>query len=300
MASQIAIEQIIENLYDGLYFVDRDRRITYWNKSAERITGYSADEVLGTRCADNILIHVDGEGNSLCTDLCPLAATIEDGQFREAEVFLHHRNGHRLPVSVRVTPMIDDHGRTIGGIELFTDISSRDSLRLRIAELERLALLDPLTQLSNRRHIESQLHLRREEMRRYGMSFGVAMMDIDHFKGFNDQYGHLAGDQALRTVANTLMAAVRPFDTVGRWGGEEFVGIFPNVDRPALEVVAQRLRMLVEHSQIKVDREMLSVTVSVGATVARRDDAITSLMERADALMYESKRSGRNRVTLDI
>ena len=119
-------EKIIENLYDGLYFVDRNRLITYWNKAAERISGYTAKEVVGKSCHDNILTHVDGDGNNLCLDLCPLAQTIADQEVREVEIYMHHKDGHRVPVSVRTSTLTDDEGNVIGGIELFTDISSRE------------------------------------------------------------------------------------------------------------------------------------------------------------------------------
>ena len=92
-------ERIVENLHDGLYFVDQDRIITYWNKAAEQISGFAAEEVLGKSCSDNILTHVDSEGNRLCTEMCPLAATIADGTYRETEIYMHHKSGHRIPVS---------------------------------------------------------------------------------------------------------------------------------------------------------------------------------------------------------
>lgn len=98
-------KDIIDNLYDGIYFVDRDRVITYWNKGAERITGYAATQTIGHSCRDNLLNHVTANGIQLCMTNCPLAAVMEDGHVREAEVFLHHKDGHRMPVVVRATPM---------------------------------------------------------------------------------------------------------------------------------------------------------------------------------------------------
>jgi PAS domain-containing protein len=88
-------ETLLDNLYDGVYFVDRERRITFWNKAAERITGFAKREVLGKRCADNLLRHVDHRGNSLCEGACPLSHTLGDGLFRSDTVFLHHQDGHR-------------------------------------------------------------------------------------------------------------------------------------------------------------------------------------------------------------
>ncbi len=174
--------RIIDNLHDGLYFVDTDRTITYWNKAAERISGYTAGEVVGKSCADNILTHVDGGGRSLCLGLCPLAATIADGEDREAEVFMHHKDGHRIPIFVRVSPMKNPEGKIIGGIELFTDISNINANNLRIQELEQLALLDNLTQLANRNYIEREMHARFEEHTRFKVPFGILFIDIDLFK----------------------------------------------------------------------------------------------------------------------
>lgn len=209
---------IVESLHDGLYFVDRDRQITFWNRAAEQITGYSAEEVLGRRCSENILMHVDPWGTQLCLNLCPLAATMTDGLSRVAEVYLHHKDGQRVPVSVRTTAMRNKEGEITGCIELFTDLSSGEALRLQLEEMKRLALLDPLTQLPNRRCLESKLEAHLTEARGSGSCFGLLYLDIDHFKVFNDLYGHDVGDQVLRSVANTLKGAVRPFDTVGRWG----------------------------------------------------------------------------------
>jgi diguanylate cyclase (GGDEF)-like protein/PAS domain S-box-containing protein len=290
---------LIENMYDGMYFVDTDRKITYWNKAASRITGFNADEVQGKSCSDNILIHIDGKGENLCEGMCPLAETIKDGISREAEVYLHHRDGHRVPVLVRVSPLRDPDGRIIGGAELFTDLSQRDSMGLKIEELEKLAFLDKLTQLPNRHYIEFELEGRLAEMGRYGLSFGLLIMDIDHFKGFNDTYGHDVGDTVLKTVANTLMTNARPYDLFGRWGGEEFIGIIRDVDLPALSGIGERVRILVEKSHVQTAESILSVTISLGGTMAIAGDSIESLIKRADNLLYESKQKGRNRLTID-
>ena len=104
-------KEIIDNLYDGVYFVDRDRVITYWNKGAERITGYSAKQAVGRACRDNLLNHVTANGVELCKNNCPMAAVMEDGNPREAEVYLHHKDGHRVPIIVRATVLRDDAGK---------------------------------------------------------------------------------------------------------------------------------------------------------------------------------------------
>ena len=295
---QYNYKSIFESLQDGVYFADRDRRITYWNKAAERITGYSEKEVVGSRCMDNLLIHIDERGTTLCQGLCPLAAAMEDGNARQAEVYLHHKRGHRVPVSVRTTPLRDEAGNVIGGAELFSDISSKKALQDKIRELEKLALIDGLTGLSNRKHIEGELTARFQEKERYGLDFGVLFMDIDHFKNINDTFGHGGGDTVLKTVSDTFQASTRSYDLVGRWGGEEFVGIIRNVDHQLLGKVGERFRMLVEKTRIEYSRTPFSVTISVGATLAIPKDTPISIIERADEYLYESKKNGRNRLTL--
>lgn len=293
-----SFRRIIDNLHDGLYFVDKDRVITYWNKAAERISGFRAEEVVGRSCSDSILTHVDGEGNLLCHGMCPLAACIDDGKPREAEVYLHHKNGHRIPVSVRISTLTDRDGDIVGGIELFTDISNQDANRLRVRELEKLALLDNLTQLANRNFIEREIQSRFEEKKRFNVPFGILFMDIDHFKRFNDTYGHDVGDAVLKFVANTLVANSRPFDLYGRWGGEEFIGIVRNINEADLKNLGNRLRSLVENAYIDHEGERLRVTISIGATLVGGGDTIESLFKRADTLLYRSKSAGRNRLTI--
>ncbi len=292
-------KKVVENLYDGLYIVDKDRVITYWNKAAERISGYSSEEVLGKSCADNILTHIDCGGNCLCTRRCPLAATMADEIPREAEVYLHHKDGQRVPVSVRVNPLEDENGKVIGGIELFTDLSNKEANELRVKELEALALLDSLTQLANRTYINQEICQRLDELKRSDGSCGILFMDIDHFKKINDTHGHPTGDRVLKYLAETFISNARPFDLYGRWGGEEFSGIIRNITPKGLELLGDRLRMLIEESYIIHEEQKLHVTISIGATLAQKNDSIESLIKRADTLLYKSKNSGRNRLTID-
>jgi diguanylate cyclase (GGDEF)-like protein/PAS domain S-box-containing protein len=292
-------ERVLENLYDGLYFVDRNRVITYWNKAAERISGFSAEEVVGKSCADGILTHVDGEGKYLCGSRCPMAATISDGRPREMEIYLHHKAGHRVPVFVRASALTDAANNIIGGIELFTDISNRPANEMRLKELEQLAMLDGLTQLANRNYVKLALRTRFEEMKRFGVPFGILFMDIDLFKKFNDTHGHDAGDAVLKFAANTLVENCRPFDLYGRWGGEEFIGIIRNIDRQGLANAGNRARSLVAESYLNYENKRLKVTLSVGATLLRESDSEESLLKRADALLYQSKSAGRNCLTID-
>ncbi len=297
MINQKTCHKIIDNIQDGLYFVDLNRVITFWSKAAEHITGFSAEEVMGRPCFDNILTHVDSQGISLCNGNCPLEATMHDGEGREAELVLHHKSGHRVPVSVRTNTLTDQNNTIIGGLELFTDISSHIAAKERISELKKLALLDKLTHLANRHYITSEIGTCFEEMKRFNMSFGILFMDVDNFKSFNDTYGHDVGDSMLKLIAKTLASNSRPYDLFGRWGGEEFVGIIRNIGNKNLERLANRARFLVESSYKMINKKRLHATISVGATLAIDNDTIESLFSRADTAMYKSKDTGRNRVT---
>lgn len=290
---------LLDSLNDGIYMLDNARKIQYWNAAAERITGFSAAEVLGRSCSDSILTHVDESGATLCRGLCPVALAMTDGQPREARIYLHHRNGHRLPVTVRVLPLRDESGAIVGAAEVFVDGSTRLAAMDRMQELERLALFDPLTELANRRYLEMEIHNRLAEVKRYGWPFGVILADIDHFKKVNDQYGHNEGDQVLRATARTLSANARPFDLYGRWGGDEFVGVIRNVGADALRAIAERMRRLIESCYITTPIGPLRVTISVGAALVNPEDDADTLLKRADRLLYRSKEAGRNRMTLE-
>jgi diguanylate cyclase (GGDEF)-like protein len=223
-----------------------------------------------------------------------------DGSSCTAEVFLRHRDGHRVPVSLSVIPVLDPNGQPRGAVEIFTDNSEKLALMEKVAELQRDALLDPLTGLANRRYATEALGNMLNQMHRYGWSFGLLFIDIDDFKTINDKYGHDVGDTVLKMVARTLEANSRSFDIVARWGGEEFLVIVVNVDEAKLFRVAYKLRTLVSKSSIHVGNESISVAISVGATLPRAEDTIKILLRRADQLMYENKAKNRQRASSKI
>lgn len=289
---------LLDNLHEGVYFTDTHRRIQYWNRGAERITGFSAAEVLGRCCADNILMHVDRAGKSLCRGFCPLAATMRDGESRTDTLYLHHKEGHRVPVRVTTATIRDDGGKVIGGLETFHDATAEMSALAQVESLREQALLCPLTGVGNRRYADQMLSDKFAEMTRDQTSLGLVFIDIDHFKSLNDRYGHKVGDVALKMVARTLAGAMRSYDFLGRWGGEEFIAILPGLHRPQLEDFAERLRALVEKSSATVSKGALLVTVSIGAVVVKPGDTVADTVARADAQMYASKREGRNRVSV--
>lgn len=287
-------DSLLDGLLEGAYRVDLERRIVSWNPAAEKLTGFARDEVIGRPCAQNVLRHVDAAGRCLCVEGCPLAATIGDGRPREAQVLLHHRDGHRVPVTVRAFAERDETGAIVGALELFAESGRSEELRQRVADLERLAFLDPLTEIANRRFAELTLRHRTEEHSRYGWGFGVALFDLDDFKLVNDRFGHAAGDRVLRMVATTLTLAARTSDVVARWGGDELLAILRASGDESLEAAVQRLRDLVESAFLVHDGEVLRVSASIGVAAMQPGDTPESLVARADAQLYGDKaRRGR-------
>jgi len=291
-------KRILDSIYDGVYLVDPDRRIIYWNSGAERITGYRADEAMGRRCQDNFLVHLDEQGNSLCHDGCPLSWTMANEQPLETEVYLQHRDGYRVPISVRASPIRDGTGRVVGAVEVFSDNSRIAAMTDLNKELQQLSLLDHSTEVGNRRFLEQQLMARLNEQDRYGWRVGVLFVDVDNLKEINDRNDHIVGDRVIRMVARTLVNGIRSFDTVGRWGGDEFVVLIVNVDERQLHAVGEKLRRLIESSGFTEGADTVHVTISVGGVLAAAGENPEAVIRRADRLMLASKTAGRNRVTV--
>ncbi len=294
-------KNILDNLYEGVYFCDWTRKITYWNTAAEKLTGYKKEEIIGSHCWANILTHTNSKGENLCkSENCPAMRAMKEQKLVEEEVYLKHKDGYRLPVVTRISPIKDDTGKIIGAVEIFSDNSSRLSAFQKIEKLEQLAFIDALTGVGNRRYTEIKLGGKLAEMSRYAWvePFGVLFVDVDHFKDFNDKHGHDIGDKVLKMVAKTIMSNIREEDFIGRWGGEEFVALVSSVDNKSLYAIAEKLRNLVEKSDLTVENENLNVTISIGATMAKREDDADELVKRADKLMYMSKDNGRNNVTI--
>lgn len=294
---------MLESMYEGIYFVDKTRKITFWNKGAEKITGFKAKDMLGMHCYDNILNHVDEFGTKLCLQGCPLHKTIEDGQMREVSVYLHHRNGHRVNVLARTMPIFEN-GEIFGSVEVFNQVKNDthdlhgDGRQYSVEELKMLALYDQLTMLPNRKHTETFMAAKLTEYQQFDIPFGVAFMDIDNFRDFNNQYGHDLGDEVLKMVAKTYSNATRNTDLIGRWGGEEFIAVFTGVNEQQFAILCEKIRMLVQASVIRKETHEHCVTVSIGGALARPNDDIDSIVKRADENMYISKQNGKNRVTI--
>ena len=177
---------ILDQIFDGVYIVDRERRIIYWNDGAKRISGFKSEEVVGRYCHDNILNHVDEFGINLCLNGCPLHQTLADGHVREIMVYLQHKRGHRIPVKIRSFPLYED-GEIVASVEIFTESFERSiKPKSMLVGAFKDTVKDELTGLPNRRMIDHYLNSKMNDYRDLGIPFGVVMIDIDSFEEFNN------------------------------------------------------------------------------------------------------------------
>lgn len=289
------LDSVLDAMFEGGYFVDAQRRIQKWNAGASSLTGFASQDVVGRRCSDNILMHIDSQGVELCKRGCPLQKTLDDGENRQASVYLRHKTGYRVPVSIRVVPVVREDGKIVGALETFRLADEPDFWKARTAELEGLAFIDQVTGIPNRRFLETQLDRLMHEFRYIREPFILGMLDLDHFKLTNDRYGHQIGDCVLRLVGQTLLNCMRATDIVGRWGGDEVVVLLPRTNLTKGRQILERARIMVAESATPIEGGILKTSVSIGAVIVTPDDNRDSLLRRADRQLYLAKEQGRNR-----
>ncbi len=174
-------------------------------------------------------------------------------------------------------------------------------LRAVMEKLEEVSITDDLTQIYNHRYLVSRLHYEFERAKRYGLSISLIMLDIDHFKVYNDNNGHLAGDDALRKVARLINGAIRETDIVGRYGGEEFAIILLHADLIQMEEVAERVRRSIEEAPFpnEESQPMGRITVSMGGSCFSDGmETMEDLIRSADEALYRAKGNGRNQIAI--
>lgn len=288
---------LMQYLYEAAYVVNENRKILYCNPGFERITGYNKEEIVGKYCYDNILRHVTDSGKQLCHDGCPLHDSIAENEVNETRVYLHHKEGHRVPVKVKTIPFLDDETQTRQAIEIFTDFIEESKVYQENRTLKTKTRTDELTQTYNRRFMDYQMDMCIKEFKTFHTPLALLFIDVDHFKRINDRYGHDAGDKVLKTMTKSIAANIRKSDFLGRFGGEEFIVLLRDVSFGDMQAIAEKLRVLISNTHTAVsDDEHVEVTVSIGCSYYHKDMTKEQWIKQADALMYEAKSSGRNKI----
>jgi diguanylate cyclase (GGDEF)-like protein/PAS domain S-box-containing protein len=282
-----------------------DMPLVYVNPAFERLTGYRAEEALGR---NSRFLHRDDVRQAA---LDSVREALRTGNSCEALLRNYRKDGTLFWNQLSLSPMLDANNRVTHVMGTLNDVSERVRAEQRMLEkqrqlektkrmLEGLALKDGLTGLYNRRHFSEQFAREWNRARREHFALSLFMIDIDHFKRFNDTYGHLAGDQCIKLVADTVKRCfARGSDLVARYGGEEFVALAAGVERRQARERAELLREAIrELTGERNGRAAQLVTVSVGLATMTPDErsAPEDMLDAADRALYQAKRQGRDRV----
>jgi diguanylate cyclase (GGDEF)-like protein/PAS domain S-box-containing protein len=294
-------DSVFQNAPFSIVATDTNGLITAMNVAAEKLTGYSREELVGK--APLTALHDERElaGRALSVDPAAtreqsgfqvLSAGVAAGEMEEQEWTLIRRDGARTPINMAMRAVTTDTGEVSGYVSIAFDITER---RQMLDYVTHLATHDQLTGLAGRALLQDKTVQAVELARRYGTKVAVFVIDLDHFKRLNDSLGHASGDQLLIEAARRLSRSVRSTDVVARVGGDEFVVVMPDIT--TVDDVEQCAANLVARlaPEISIDEHLVQLTASVGVCIYPdfASDA-KHLLKRADSAMYAAKENGRN------
>lgn len=273
--------KILDSLHVGVCLLDRQHRITFWNRSAERITGYQRHDVVGHLGRDNILALCNEQACALCGASCPLLPAFQDGKATEVRIQIRHRHGHRIPVRLWIEPIRDEHGSILGTVQSFDNHRFNLDDERKQYTLAAYGCLDETTGLPN--HGFTQFHLRENlaSFTEYHLPFGIMLIHIDQLDRFEASYGKVAGVAILRVVSDTMRNSLRPNDFLGRWGDGEFLAILPNCADMEVQTAGERIRKVVTCAGLHWWGDEVSVSTSIGYASVKAEDTPASLLVRA-------------------
>jgi diguanylate cyclase (GGDEF)-like protein/PAS domain S-box-containing protein len=283
---------LLDKAHDAISVSDVDGRITYWNRGAQRIFGWTADEATGKTRAE--LLIVSGQEFQGAHE-----TVLRQGDWT-GELRKRRKDGRSVTVECHMTLVKDDDGRPQAVLAIDTDITQRKQAE---GEILSLAFFDPLTRLPNRRLLLDRLRHGLATCRRTGQMGALLFLDLDNFKSLNDTLGHDKGDMLLQQVAQRLTAQVpRGSDTVARHGGDEFVIVLEDLSGQAheaaahAELVAEKI-LAVFHAPFQLQSHQHHTTPSIGvALYDKHISNVDELLKRADLAMYQAKAAGRNTI----
>ncbi|WP_092235112.1 histidine kinase N-terminal 7TM domain-containing diguanylate cyclase [Desulfobacula phenolica] len=281
----VARDVVFDEMNDAILVVNPDLQLIDFNKRCSTLFKSINDKAIGKSLEQLFVFHpeiIDGINNFSIAGLEIILET------DTSKVF--------LKLSLKQIKIINkSHVCTI---ITFYDITEQ---RMLMQRLEKLAAIDSLTGVFNRRQFEIQAEIEMRRSIRMNTPLSVLMFDIDHFKNVNDTWGHQCGDQVLKEFAATIAANIRDVDHLGRFGGEEFILIMPESNRKVAATISERLRQAIEKMILNLDGNITGITVSIGVAGRWNDEniSIDSLIKYADKALYAAKQNGRNRVEID-
>lgn len=294
-------QTLLENLYEGVYYVDLDRKIKYWSKGAEIITGYSSSDVLGKQCSDKFLAHTTLDGKKLCKSGCLMRNTLATGIYFKTEAYLRHKDGKTVHISVRISPMFDAKGIIVGAAHIFTNNETYLSSRPNEIKKKFELYYDPLTELPSRYNTELILKTKTEEFRRYHWHFATFMLQLDNYEHLKKIYNNKSTtDGFIKHFSSLIKKDVRPFDILGRWSENQFLVIMINVKKKAMLMLGERMRALIENSDFKAGKASIKLTFSQSSVLIGNDVSNEELIEKLEELLKKSIEAGGNRSSYHV
>jgi diguanylate cyclase (GGDEF)-like protein/PAS domain S-box-containing protein len=297
--TELELNQIVNTNPDGLCIVDENFQIQRINPALLQILGIRSEDAVGRPCRE--LIH----GPACGTPRCSMMQILQGRERIVCDIEWRNPKGSITPFILTATPFRGLSGEIIGVVIALKDITERkrteSELQRANAELQRLACLDGLTQVANRRRFDEVLDQEWRRMGREKLPLSLILCDVDAFKSYNDTLGHLQGDDCLRVVAKTIAGCVRrPADFVARYGGEEFILVLPNTHAEGARHLAETIRAAVVGMQIAHPRSpagpWVSISLGLSSVVPPADADASELVAAADHALYAAKSGGRNRV----
>jgi diguanylate cyclase (GGDEF)-like protein/PAS domain S-box-containing protein len=267
--------------------------VVEWNSSIGRFFGVTADAIVGQPLLNRVSLHLE-ELTSSPNFLDVRNVIVKVGWCR-VDASWRKGGGQEMWGDCVIAPVVEADGSAGGYVAVIRDVSVE---HINTQELIDAALTDPLTGLHNRRGLEGRSEAIHFRPGGAPVTQVWIMVDIDHFKRVNDTYGHEAGDEVLKAVAEALRSTARGADIVARFGGEEFVLVLPDTSAELAVRIAERLRLAIEALSTDVEGQVIRVTASFGVAQRAAQESQLEVLERADAALYSSKKEGRNRVTV--
>src|ERR1700722_6423326 len=286
---------LMDELDEGVCLVNRDHRIVYWNRAAERISGYFAHEVAGQFSHGDLLLHCENDGGLLpgAAPVLPPVGALEDGKPHNGTVFLLHREGYRMLVQLQSRPIHHADGAVAGVVEVFREAAA--PLHHRTRELSDAGCSDVGTRAASRKFGEMMLRHGLEALHDFEIPFGWLRIGLDGADDLDRGYGRAMLDAAVKMIAATLDRNLASLDVLTRWEPAEFRVEISGCSRSGLAAAAERLRLLVRASTLEWWGDRLRVTVSVGGATAEPGDTLDALEERVAQVYAGCVASGGDR-----
>lgn len=291
-------QSVLDGLQTGVYLVDRTRRIRYWNEGAERITGYLRQDVVGRFLRDHLLASGDDAKDLDSDPDDPLSVALRDGKPSILSVSILHKEGYRVPIVLRTTPIRGARGAVIGAVESFDRNRSASDWNRRQSAPTDFACLDELTGVPGRNFMETRLRENLNSFAQRRIPFGILLITVDHLDQFRASRGPGVVPTILRVVAQSLENCVRPTDLVGVWGENQFIAVLLECKESEVSIVGERVRRMIARSEIEWWGDRFSVTSPVGGAGCRDGDEVEMLIARAEASVKESIERGGNCITV--